>query len=685
MTKKITPTHLKKHGKRAKIPDSLSQSLAELALRMREFLEHLKLKNYSPSTVKLRRLGLNYFLRWCSDRSVASTQELNSELIAGYEKHLLHTPDADHKPFSAKNRHSYLEAVGRFCKWLVQQDILPNNPAQKLNFPKIAKEPPAQILCHQEIEQIVAQADVKTPYGLRNRAIMELLYSTGMRRAEAAALVTEDVDVGNGLVAIRHGKGDKARVVPLGERACQWIGKYLLEARGLLAKGKKTNALWLSQYGRPLSAEVLSLLVHECVLLAGLSGSCHIFRHAMASHMLDNGAGLRHIQEMLGHEQISTTQIYTHPSSDKIRQAYQETHPANAHSNPPDKPLVETIRRRPRHVTCEPGSKIAWPENDLSRWVEAYQASLHLAGYRPATIELSQRYLKSFVLYCQEREISQPQELTMNLLQLYHKHLLGKQPGISLGYISGNMKAVRLFCAFLTEQKLLTTNIADKLPIPKKKKTFPCQVLSSQEVESLLQQPDTTKPLGLRDRAIIEILYATGLTRQELIALRVEDVLFAQASVRITKPKNGEKRIVPVPPSVLAWVEKYLREVRPMICDEQGASALFLGMHGLPLCQVYLNISLQHYARKAGITKHVTCIQLRHAMATAMLDNGADLRHVQEILGHSALHSTQVYTKVAIRKLKEVHTKTHPARSQPSHDAGSGHDATDDHNATDNR
>ena len=676
-TTKLMP---KSHGKRAKIPDSLTQSLAELAQRMREFLDSLRLRNYAAATIRLRRLGLNYFLRWCNDRSVASSLELDGALIAAYERQLRNALDADHKPFTANNRHNYLAAVMRFCKWLVAQDFLTDNPAQRLNYPKLDRQRPYHLLSHQEIEQILAQVAVTTPCGLRNRAIMELLYSTGLRRAEAAGLTLQDVDVETGLVYVRQGKGDKARVVPLGERAGQWVAKYLREAREHLVKGRTTTALWLSQYGRALAPEILGQLVHRCVLSAGQSGACHLFRHAMASQMLDNGADLRQIQEMLGHEQLGTTQIYTHPSPDKIRQVYRDTHPANTHAQPPAAPLSATIQRRHRHVTATPGSRTAWPQNELSRWVTAHLAALRQANYRPATIELRERYLKRLVLYCQERQITQPQALTVSLLQLYHKQLLGSQaePGRSSGYISGNLRAVRLFCTFLAEQRQLPSNIGAKLPIPKKKKALPCQILTPQEVASLLAQPDTKQPLGLRDRAIIELLYATGLRRQELVALQIEDFQPLQASVRITKSRNGQQRLLPVAPSASAWIERYLREVRPMLCAAAGPNALFLGLFGQPLCPGYINVRLQHYARAAGITKRVNCLQLRHAMATAMLDNGADLRHVQEILGHSALHSTQVYTKLAIRKLKEVHTKTHPARSQPSASANAAPEADTD-------
>ena len=189
---------------------------------------------------------------------------------------------------------------------------------------------PKHVLSVDEVEQVMQQPDIADPMGVRDRAILETLYSTGMRRGEFVQLKLYDVDLRNGTVFVRQGKGKKDRFVPIGERAIKWIEKYLCEVRPELVIEPDDMTLFLSQYGEAFSRDHLSGLVHDYIEAANLGkgGGPHLLRHTMATLMLENGADLRFIQEMLGHEKITTTQIYAHVSIRQLKLVHEHTHPA---------------------------------------------------------------------------------------------------------------------------------------------------------------------------------------------------------------------------------------------------------------------------------------------------------------------------------------------------------------------
>jgi integrase/recombinase XerD len=189
---------------------------------------------------------------------------------------------------------------------------------------------PKTVLTVGEMEQVLAQPDVSDPLGLRDRALMETLYSTGMRRLELANLKLYDLDTERGTVTIRQGKGKKDRVIPIGERAAAWIEKYLRESRPQLVVEPDDHTVFLSNAGEPFSLDHLSALVRTHVDAAniGKRGACHMFRHCMATLMLENGADIRYIQQMLGHADIKTTQIYTQVSIRQLQRIHAATHPA---------------------------------------------------------------------------------------------------------------------------------------------------------------------------------------------------------------------------------------------------------------------------------------------------------------------------------------------------------------------
>ena len=215
-------------------------------------------------------------------------------------------------------------------KWIKDQHVIEQNPALDMVFPKEEQRLPRHALTQEEVEAVLAQPDITRPCGLRMRAMLELFYSSGLRRQEVLNLELSDIDRQRRVILVRLGKGKKDRYVPLGERALHWLDKYLVEARPKLDDNPQQPLLFVSINGTRLHANCISSQVRKMMNHAGITkaGSCHLFRHTAASLMLDAGASIRHIQAILGHESLSTTQIYTHVSIGKLCEVHDRTHPA---------------------------------------------------------------------------------------------------------------------------------------------------------------------------------------------------------------------------------------------------------------------------------------------------------------------------------------------------------------------
>ena len=198
-----------------------------------------------------------------------------------------------------------------------------------LDLPRSERRLPGNILTQDEVETILALPNVNTPLGLRDRAILETLYVTGIRRLELTRLRLSDVDHARQLILVRKGKGGKDRMTPTGERALAWLIAYRQVARSKLAGAAETDRLFLTSWGTPVHPKKLTARVSAYVSAAklGKSGSCRLFRHAAATHMLENGADIRFIQAMLGHESLATTRIYTHVSVGPLSAVHAATHP----------------------------------------------------------------------------------------------------------------------------------------------------------------------------------------------------------------------------------------------------------------------------------------------------------------------------------------------------------------------
>ncbi len=323
-----------------KQPDKIEGNLNDphsLGSLAKAFLESMLVKNFSEHTVNMRRLHLNRFIIWAADRSVTQANEVTRPMVERYQKHLFYYRNDRDRPLGFRAQHSHLVSLRSWMKWLARRHHILYNPAAELELPRIGSHLPKNVLNPDEAETVLNQCDVKTLLGLRDRAIMELFYSTGIRRAELAELQIYHVDMTKRTVLIRQGKGKKDRIVPLGKRAALWLTAYLEEVRPQLMI-EHHNTLFVTKDGEFFSTQRLSDLVRRYVKQSGIAkqGGCHLFRHSMATSMLENGADIRFIQAMLGHASLETTEIYTRVGIKKLQQIHDATHPAEASSSSDD-------------------------------------------------------------------------------------------------------------------------------------------------------------------------------------------------------------------------------------------------------------------------------------------------------------------------------------------------------------
>lgn len=247
-----------------------------------------------------------------------------------YQTHLYYYRKKRGGPLANSTQRQWLMAVASFMGWLTRQGIIPFNPASDLEMPRTEHRLPKAILSHHEVERVLRVPDVTRPFGLRDRAILEVFYSTGIRRNELCQLNLTDLDFHRGVLRVEQGKGRKDRYVPIGARAVQWVERYLTHSRPRLGKLGDPVALFLGTTGRRVHPGRLAAHVHQLIVQArlGKTGSCHLFRHAFATTLLESGCDIRHIQVMLGHAKLETTAIYIHLNMRDLKAAHDKYHPA---------------------------------------------------------------------------------------------------------------------------------------------------------------------------------------------------------------------------------------------------------------------------------------------------------------------------------------------------------------------
>lgn len=280
-------------------------------------------KNVSPLTVKAYTEDLLQFTEFASSLNIAEWQDVKYSLIRQYIGGL------SRKGYKKTSLARKLASLRAFFKFLQHQGIIEMNPASVISTPKQEKKLP-KVLQESEINLLLTAPDIKTPLGLRDRAILEILYASGMRVSELVNLKVSDVTRGDEIRVF--GKGSKERVVLIGSSAIHAVSEYLASARPILAEKSHTSlrdALFLNKFGGKLTARSVARLLDKYIQSASMEKqiSPHVLRHSFATHLLEHGADLRTVQELLGHANIATTQIYTHVSQEHLRAIYEKTHP----------------------------------------------------------------------------------------------------------------------------------------------------------------------------------------------------------------------------------------------------------------------------------------------------------------------------------------------------------------------
>jgi integrase/recombinase XerD len=254
---------------------------------------------------------------------------MTKPILERYQRHLYHYRKSDGQPLTLSSQQMMLTPLKTFFKWLARNNHILYNPASELEIPKKTHRLPRYILTLDELERVFGQPDLDTAAGIRDRALLETCYATGMRRMELVNLKLHDLDPRRAVVLIREGKGREDRVVPISSRALGWIRYYLHETRPALLAAQDTGHVFLTDWGAAFKRGYLTALVKRYLRQADIetAGACHLFRHALATHLLENGADVRFIQTLLGHRDINTTQIYTRVSIERLRSIYEAALP----------------------------------------------------------------------------------------------------------------------------------------------------------------------------------------------------------------------------------------------------------------------------------------------------------------------------------------------------------------------
>jgi integrase/recombinase XerD len=294
------------------------------------YLSHLKTLGRSVYTIRTAKFALADFVRFLEKEKIQHIEQLTHEVMCQYQQEQAFRLTAKGSLLSLRTQEKRLSTAKGFIRYLKQNDYLVSDPAERIQLPKQPKRLPRVILTPNEIKKLMQAPDMRTHRGFRNRIVLEILYDTAIRRLELSNLKICDLDLTHGYVLIKSGKGDKDRVVPLSKRVCELTQTYILGIRYHFTANDDPGYLILNRYGGKMDPNGIWQIVKRCAHLAGIKKNVttHTFRHTCATHMLKNGAPVRHLQEMLGHESLESTQIYTRVTINDLKAIHKKYHPS---------------------------------------------------------------------------------------------------------------------------------------------------------------------------------------------------------------------------------------------------------------------------------------------------------------------------------------------------------------------
>jgi len=301
---------------------------------------------------------------------------------------------------------------------------------------------------------------------------------------------------------------------------------------------------------------------------------------------------------------------------------------------------------------------------DLNAFKEKYREHLTILNYSLNTVKGHVFYLNRFFRYLREMGIEEIAAVTKDAARDYQTHLYEEinfkgQPN-SVSYQNSNLKAVKSFFRFLCENNYIVSDPSKDISYAKTPKRLPRSILTQGEMKKLIHAPNTKTVIGYRDRTILEVLYSTGIRKEEINNLLLVDVDYNDGFIRVNAGKGRKDRVVPLGKIACRYLENYIKGVRPELIKDPYNNHLFLSLKGNKLSKNMVWEIVKGYTKKAKLKKTVSPHTFRHTCATLMLRNKANIRHIQELLGHASLDSTQIYASVSITDLKEVHSKCHP-------------------------
>lgn len=293
------------------------------------FLDALRAQAFARRTIETYTPPLEAFVTWARRHGAVNIRDVDQGLLRDYQSAVAAIISRYGRPLSISAQSQRLTVLRLLFAFLVRRQFLIMDPARELELPRVPRRGlPYGLPTPAEMDRLLSAPDVSTPLGIRLRAMMEVLYATGIRNAELRGLHVWDIELNEGTLTVVRGKGQKDRVVPLGAHACHWVGLYLTQVRPLWAK-RTSSILFITQTGRPLHYTPLSRFIRDCARKAGLTKriTAHTLRHACASHMLRAGAGIRHLQRLLGHRSLATTEVYTHVEISDLKRVHRKCHP----------------------------------------------------------------------------------------------------------------------------------------------------------------------------------------------------------------------------------------------------------------------------------------------------------------------------------------------------------------------
>lgn len=297
-------------------------SLAESTNLINRYLDACWLeRGLSDNSLESYRRDLLAYAQWLDQAGLATLTGVSDQALNDYLSHRFKLK------FNARSTARFLSAVRGFYQYCVRESLAEADPTLRIDMPKLGKPLP-KTLSEADVEALLAAPDLDEPIGLRDKAMLELLYACGLRVTELVSLTTYDLNLRQGVIRLM-GKGNKERLVPMGEEAINWLIRYIKEARGLLLRNPDSDVLFPSSRGDQMTRQTFWHRIKHYVTIAGINNavSPHTLRHAFATHLLNHGADLRVVQLLLGHSDLSTTQIYTHVAKHRLQELHQQHHP----------------------------------------------------------------------------------------------------------------------------------------------------------------------------------------------------------------------------------------------------------------------------------------------------------------------------------------------------------------------